>query len=140
MPDLDLRPRVVFHTSAGAVVVLVDPTTATTGMAVFPIIGSVPYAVDFDPTQLFPQPRIRLDFPTGPYYIPIDLTGLGGGGGGSINIPGLGDATYEVVLGPPDIPPDQLVSAWSLASFGLSQYWPYLLIGLGVVFMLSRRR
>lgn len=140
MADLDLRPRVLFHTAAGIVVVLVDPANAVSGTALFPIIGAVPYAIDFDPTQVFPQPRIRLDFPTGPYYIPVDLTALGSGSGGSLTIPGLGDATYEIVLGPPDIPPDQLASTGSLLSFGLSQYWPYLLLGVGVVILFARRR
>lgn len=139
---LDLRPRVVFWTEAGAVVVLVDPESAVAGTAVFPIIGAVPYAIDFDYSQVFPQPRIRLDFPTGAYYLPVDLTGMvaGSGSGGSVDIPGLGPATYEVVLGPPQIPEDQLASGWSLMSFGLTSYWPMLLLGAGAVILMLRRR
>jgi hypothetical protein len=145
MPDLgdvDLRPRVVFHTQAGVVVVIVDPTDPVGGNAIFPIIGAVPYYIDFDTTQLLPQPRVVLQFPTGPYYIPIDLSGFlgGGGGGGPLTLPGLGEVTYEVTLGPPNIPPEEYASGWSLASFGLSQYWPYLAGGLLVAFVMFRSR
>lgn len=139
---LDLLPRIVFWTEAGAVVVTVDPDSVTGGTAIFPVIGAVPYAVDFDPSQLFPQPRIRLDFPTGPYYLPVDLSGLvgGGGSGGNVTIPGLGPATYEVVIGPPQIPEDQLASGWSLMSLGFSSLWPMLLLGVGAAWLMFRRR
>ena len=131
----DLRPRVVFWTEAGAVVVLIDPATAVSGSAIFPMIGSVPYALDVDPlTGGF---NVRLDFPTGPYLLPISL---GGGQGGSVVIPGLGPATYEVVIGPPDIPEDQLASPWSLLGAGLSSMWPMLLLGAGAVILMMRRR
>jgi hypothetical protein len=131
----DLRPRVVFWTEAGAVVVLIDPTTAVSGNAIFPVIGSVPYALDVDPmTGGF---NVRLDFPTGPYLLPISL---GGGQGGSLVIPGLGPATYEIVLGPPEIPEDQLASTWSLLGAGLSGVWPMLLLGAGAVILIFRRK
>jgi len=132
---LDLRPRVVFWTPAGAVVVLVDPTTVVSGNAVFPLIGAVPYALDVDP--LTGSPNVRLDFPTGPVLLPISF---GGGQGGSLDIPGLGPSTYEIVIGPPEIPEDQLASGWSLMSFGLQSYWPVLLLGAGVVFLMMRRK
>ena len=131
----DLRPRVVFWTEAGAVVVVIDPATAVSGSAIFPVIGSVPYALDVDPqTGGF---NVRLDFPTGPYLLPINL---GGGQGGSLVIPGLGPATYEIVLGPPDIPEDQLASTWSLLGAGLGSLWPMLLLGASAVILMMRRK
>lgn len=132
---LDLRPRVVFWTAAGAVVVLIDPTTVVSGNAVFPMIGAVPYALDVDP--LTGSPNVRLDFPTGPILLPISF---GGGQGGSLEIPGLGPATYEVTIGPPNIPEDQLASPWSLMGAGLSSLWPVLLLGAGVVLLMMRRK
>lgn len=137
MPDFDLRPRVVFWTTAGAVVVLVDPATATTGSAVFPVVGAVPYRVEFTP-----QPAIVLDFPTGPTVLPVDLSGMfaGGGGPGTVEIPGLGMATYEVVFGPPDIAPDQLVSPLSVGGALLGSYWPLLALGaVGLLLLWSRK-
>jgi hypothetical protein len=132
---LDFRPRVVFWTEAGAVVVLVDPTTAVSGQAIFPVIGAVPYALDVDPlTGGF---NVRLDLPTGPYLLPISL---GGGEGGSLVLPGLGPATYEVVIGPPQIPEDQLASGWSLMTAGLTSLWPILLLGVGAVLLMMRRK
>lgn len=132
---LDIRPRVVFWTPAGAVVVLVDPTTLVSGNAIFPMIGSVPYSLDVDP--LTGSPNVRLDFPTGPILLPISF---GGGQGGSLNIPGLGESTYEVVIGPPQIPEDQLASPWSLMSAGLMANLPMILLGVGVVFLIMRRK
>lgn len=132
---IDIRPRVVFWTSAGAVVVVVDPTTMVSGNAIFPVLGAVPYALDVDPAT--GSPNVRLDFPTGPVLLPISF---GGGQGGSLEIPGLGPATYEVVIGPPQIPEDQLASGWSLLGAGLSSSMPLILLGLGVVFLIMRRR
>ena len=132
---LDVRPRVVFWTNAGAVVVVVDPTTLVSGNALFPVIGAVPYALDVDPAT--GAPSVRLDFPTGPMLLPISF---GGGQGGSLTIPGLGPATYEIVIGPPQIPEDQLASPWSLVGAGLTSYWPMLLLGAGVVLLMMRRR
>lgn len=133
---LDLRPRVVFWTGAGAVVVIVDPSTAVSGTAIFPLIGGVPYSLDVDPAT--GNPSVRLDFPTGPYLLPISL---GGGQGGSVDIPGLGPATYEVVIGPPDIPEDQLASTSSLLLSGLTSMSGILLLGGALfVFLMLRRR
>lgn len=132
---LDLRPRVVFWTPAGAVVVLVDPTTIVSGNAIFPVIGTVPYALDVDPAT--GSPNVRLDFPTGPMLLPISF---GGGQGGSLDIPGLGPSTYEIVIGPPEIPEDQLASTWSLLGAGLSSYMPLILLGVGAVFLMMRRK
>lgn len=131
----DIRPRVVFWTPAGAVVVLVDPTTLVSGNAVFPMIGAVPYALDVDP--LTGSPNVRLDFPTGPILLPISF---GGGQGGSLDIPGLGPSTYEIVIGPPLIPEEELASPWSLLGTGLTSMWPMLLLGVGAVFLMMRRR
>lgn len=132
---LDLRPRVVFWTPAGAVVVLVDPTTIVSGNAVFPVIGPVPYALDVDPAT--GSPSVRLDFPTGPMLLPISF---GGGQGGSLNIPGLGLSTYDIVIGPPLIPEDQMASTWSLLGTGLTGIWPMLFLGAGVVLLMMWRK
>lgn len=132
---LDLRPRVVFWTSAGAVIVLVDPTSVVGGMATFPIIGAVPYSLDIDPAT--GQPSVRLDFPTGPYLLPISLSG---GQGGSVDLPGLGPATYEVVIGPPQIPEDQLATPASLLFSGLTSMGPLLILGGGLLLLLILRR
>jgi hypothetical protein len=136
----DLRPRVIFHTAAGAVVVTVDPTSAVGGNAIFPVLGAVPYYVDIDTTTVIPTPRVVLQFPTGAYPIPIDLSGLGGGGGLTpLSLPGLGDVTYEVVMGPPQLDESEYASAGSLALFGLSQYWPLIAGGLLVAFLMFRK-
>ena len=135
MGGLDLRPRVVFWTEAGAVVVLVDPTSVVGGNAVFPIIGAVPYTLDVDPVT--GTPNVRLDVPTGPMLLPISF---GGGQGGSVMIPGLGPATYEVVIGPPAIPEDQLATPWSLLGTVLAGMWPMLLLGVGAVWLVMRRK
>ncbi|MCI0371229.1 MAG: hypothetical protein L0214_07570 [candidate division NC10 bacterium] len=111
MAGLDLRPRLVLHTAAGAVVVLVDPTTALSGTATFPGLGAVPYDVVPD----FPVAQVVLHVPVyGDVALPIDLTALGGPAGPSeVDLPVLGRTPYEVVLGPPAIPPEQMATAGS---------------------------
>lgn len=132
----DLRPRVVFHTSAGAVVVTVDPVSAVHGFADFPVFGSVPYFIQNDPLNPLAV-NIVVDFPVGAVTVPVNLAG--GGGAGPLEVPGLGQATYEVVLGPPNLTPDQLATPLSVAGAFLANNW-LVLAGVGaVLFWLVRR-
>lgn len=100
---VDLNPRIVFHTAYGAVIVVIAPTDLTSGFVQLPMVGSIPYDLDLG-TQ-----TVTLHVPA---YgdIPIPLTG-GGGGPQVVNIPGLGQVPYEITIGDPGIPSDQLFGA-----------------------------
>lgn len=116
---LDLRPRIVFHTSLGAVVTVLDPATPFGGVIQVPGVGNVPYDVDWT------APSMTVHLPTyGDQVIPLIPTG----GPSSFSIPGLGDVTYEVVFGPVDIPPEQLAPTGALA-LGFNPW----IIGIGAV-------
>lgn len=122
----DLRPRVVFHTSLGAVVVTVDPTTPLGGQVQIPGIGNVPYDIDVTgPTMIVHLPVY------GDAIIPL----IPSGGTTPLTIPGLGDVTYEVVFGPVDIPPEQMANVGAV--FSLGTMVPYVLIG-AAAFMFMR--
>jgi hypothetical protein len=134
---LDLRPRVILHTTAGAVVITVDPTSAVTGFAEFPVFGSVPYFIQNDPLTPLGF-NIVIDFPVGAVTIPINPSSLGGDSG-PMEVPGLGPATYEVVIGPPNLSPNQLASPLSVAGAFLANNW-LVVAGIGaVLFFLMRR-
>jgi hypothetical protein len=136
MTDFDLRPRVVFHPPGGAVAVLVDPTTATSGNVVLPGYGAVPYDVFVD----FPISHMILHLPMyGDFDVPLNLLATGGGAS-YISLPLIGDVPYEIVLGPPDIAPGGYLSD-TIASAGMA-VGPWAIAGvvaLGAWF-LSRRR
>lgn len=99
---VDLNPRIVFHTAYGAVVVTIVPTALTTGYVQFPIIGSVPYDLDL----VNQQATLHV-----PGYGDVPIALAGGGGPAQVTIPGLGVVPYEVVIGDPGIPADQLFGA-----------------------------
>lgn len=99
MSGLDLRPRVVFYPPGGAVVVLVDPTDATHGNVVLPMLGSIPY----DLALGFPESTMLLHVPMyGDVSVPLNL--MGGSGPSVVTLPMIGDVPYELTLGPPTIP------------------------------------
>lgn len=126
---LDLRPRVVFHTSLGAVVTIVDPATPFGGVIQVPGVGNVPYDVDWT------APSMTVHLPTyGDQVIPLIPTG----GPSSFSIPGLGDVTYEVVFGPVDIPPEQLASTYAL-TIGFNP-WIIGLAGIAVFLLMRPKR
>lgn len=128
---IDLRPRVVFYTPSGAVVVTVDPGSIFGGSVLLPGIGAVPYDIDFATQSMI------LHVP-GYGDAPIALTG--GGGGTTVNIPGLGNVLYEVTIGPPDLSIEQQVTipqAALGAVIGTALPW---IIGGVIVWMMWRRR
>lgn len=135
MPSIDLRPRVVFHPPGGAVVVLIDPTTATYGNVMLPGYGAVPYNLIVE----FPVSHMILHLPLyGDFDVPLNI--LGGGGESVVTLPVLGDVPYEIVLGPPQIPEGALFSD-TLSSIGLT-VGPWAIAGViaGAAWLLSRRR
>lgn len=104
----DLRPRVVFHTSLGAVVVTIDPSTPLGGVVQIPGVGNVPYDVDVT------GPSMIVHLPVyGDTVIPL----IPSGSATPLSVPGLGEVTYEVVFGPVDIPPEQMANMAALGSF-----------------------
>lgn len=130
--SVDLRPRVVFYTQSGAVVVVIDPASAFGGSVILPGVGAVPYDLDWI------GQRMILHVP-GYGDVPISLTG---GGGSTVSIPGLGTVPVEVVFGEPDIPFEQRATA-TQALFGTaaSSLLPILLIGgVTLMLLLGRRR
>lgn len=130
--SVDLRPRIVLHFAAGAVVILVDPTSPLAGTVDLPLLGVTPYSLDFG--QL-PIVNAVLHLPAyGDYPIPVDI--IGGTGAGMVDLPLVGTTPYEVVLGPPSLTPDQMFSVGGL----LTSSWvlPVLLIG-GVLLLAWRR-
>jgi hypothetical protein len=128
---LDVRPYVTFYTSAGAVPVAIDPTTAVSGNVLVPGLGAIPYDIDIITM------RMILHLPMAGDY-PVDLLG---GGSGSLTVPGMGDIPYEVSIGPPALPAGAVVSGSSLLAVGATTALPLLLIGgLVLVLMMGRRR
>lgn len=136
--SLDLRPRVVLHTSAGAVIILVDPERLESGNVVFPApLGSVPYRIVYD----FPVSTIILDFPVyGPVSLPVSLTAMGESGSQTVELPLLGPAQYEVVLGPPDIPPENVASTTDVVGAALTSPGVIMLALAAVLGLLLLRR
>lgn len=131
---LDLRPRVVFHTSVGAVVVTVDPSTPLGGVVQIPGVGNVPY--DVNPWDLnVGGPSMTVHLPVyGDSVIPL----LPSGSSQPMSVPGLGDVTTEVVFGPVDIPPEQMANIGSL--FSLAGAAPFLLIAVAAFLILKPKR
>jgi hypothetical protein len=131
---LDLRPRVVFHTSAGAVVVTVDPSTLLGGQVQIPGVGNVPYDVNVWDTNIG-GPSMTVHLPVyGDSVIPL----LPSGSTQPMSIPGLGDVTVEVVFGPVDLPPESLANVGSI--FALTGAMPYVLIGVAAFMFLRPKR
>jgi len=131
MNGLDIRPRVVFYTASGAVIVTIDPASMFGGSVILPGLGAVPYDLDMS-TQ-----RMILHLPA---YgdVPIALTG--GGGGNTVTLPILGTTLYEVTFGPPDIPIEQqatVQSAYLGATLGTILPW---VIGGLAIWAFWRRR
>jgi hypothetical protein len=125
---LDLRPRLLLYPpGAGVVVVLIDPTSLTTGTVTLPVLGALPYSI----APGFPASVVTLHTPAGEVFFSVDpFTDTGGGHAGTVPIPGLGDVPYAVVLGPPDIPAEALFGA------GLSGWLvPAALLLVAVLFM-----
>lgn len=122
---LDLRPRIVLYPPGGAVVILVDPTSALGGTVQFPLLGSVPY----DMLPGFPVSTLMLHVP---YYgdvpVPIDILSLGGNGPSSVDIPMLGAVPYEITLGPPRLPEGSLLTD-TVSTMGM----PLVLLGVAAV-------
>jgi hypothetical protein len=131
MNGLDLRPRVIFYTASGAVIVTIDPASMFGGSVILPGLGAVPYDLDVA-TQ-----RMILHVP-GYGDAPINL--YGGGGGNTVTLPILGTVLYEVTIGPPDIPIEQQATVTqAYLGAGLGAILPWI-IGGAVVWVLWRRR
>jgi hypothetical protein len=123
---------VVFHTSQGAVVVVIDPASAFGGSVLIPGLGTIPYDLDWATQSMI----LRV-----PGYGNVVIPLLGGGGDGTIDIPGMGAIPYQVTIGEPDIPYEQRVTGVSAAfGLGVTAMMPWLLIGGAVLLMLFRRR
>ena len=131
---LDLRPRVVFHTSAGAVVVTIDPSTPLGGVVQIPGVGNVPYDVNpWDVNVGGPSMIVHL-----PVYGDSTIPLLPSGSTQPMSIPGLGEVTTEIVFGPVDIPPEQLANVGSM--FALTGAIPYVLIGVAALLFFRRTK
>ena len=137
MANLDLNPRVVLHTQYGAVIIEIKPENLEAGTVNFPApLGAVPYSIVYD----FPVSTIILNFPVyGPVSLPVSLTAMGESGSQTVDLPLLGPTPYEVVLGPPNIPPEQVFSTQGTVSSFLASP-TVLLIGAGLLALLMLRR
>lgn len=124
---VDVRPYVTFFTGAGAVSLIIDPTTLLSGVVVFPVVGSVPYDLDIINWQLILHVPLAGD-------VPVPLFG-GGSGNGTVAIPGLGDIPYEITFGPPALPPSALFSSSNLLGVLGGGVLPLLFIGFGLWFL-----
>lgn len=133
MDNLDFRPRVVFHTSAGALVVLVDPASFIGGSVDFPGIGTVPYDINYGTQTMI------LHFPQ---YGDVPINLVGGEGPSVVTIPGVGDIPYEITIGEPDIPYEGRVTVPRAALLtGLNLSLPFLLLGGAIILgVLARPR
>lgn len=135
---VDIRPYVTFYTQAGAVPVVIDPTSVLQGNVVFPVVGNVPYDLDVFGRQMILHVPLY-----GDVLVPLfgALSGGAGEGGGqsNVNIPGLGDTPYEVTFGPPALPAGSLATTTGLLSVVGGGILPLVLIG-GLAFFLLRKR
>ena len=136
---IDLRPRVIFWTPAGAVVLVVEPDSVFTGNVIFPALGAVPY--DLMPggvadAQGMPLATLTLHVPYwGDVVIPMRWeSAFGAESGGTVDIYGLGEVPYTVHVGDPGIPADQLANTTAALAV------PFLLLVLGLAFVLMRRK
>ena len=132
MSDLDLRPRVVFHTAAGAVVVLVDPTSVNQGTVSLPLLGAVPYDLVYG----IPESIMTLHVP---YYgdVAIPLNPFGGGPS-VVTLPVIGDVPYEIVLGPPELAPGSTWQDTLSAGIGVAGPWVFGLAAVLVALMFRK--
>lgn len=134
MPDLDLRPRVVFFTPAGAVTVLVDPSSVSQGTVVFPLLGSVPYDLVYG----IPESTMILHVPYyGDYPVPLNPFGSGPA---SVTLPVIGEVAYEITLGPPDLPPGTSWQDTLSAGIGVAGPWVFGLAAVLVALMFRKGR
>lgn len=136
MASFDLRPRIVLYPPGGAIVLLVDPTSALAGTVTFPLLGAVPY----DIVPGFPETSLVFHFPAyGEYIAPINLSNMSFGGGGTLDLPLLGAVPYALVIGPPAIPEEQLFAGEAALSSLLTGTWmPWVVLG-GIALLAWRR-
>ena len=129
---VDVRPYVTFFTQAGAVPVVIDPSSLLSGSVIFPVVGAIPYDLDIVGWNMVLHVPMAGD-------VAVPLFG-GGGGGGTVTIPGLGDVPYEVSIGPPAGAqvPGAVFSTTNLLSFAGSSVLPLVLIGAAAWFLLRR--
>lgn len=118
--DVDIRPFLTLYPPGGAVSIIVDPTSLLSGSVLFPALGAVPYDIDLVSTSVV----LHL-----PLYGDVAIPLLGGGGGGSVNIPGLGNVPYEWTIGPPMLPAGAMFSTSNLLG-SLSGILPIALLAV----------